>query len=483
MTMGECIGLSGFALFYVGAVVTVPVGVAVQGAEMCVVAPAYDILWMPYDCYKYIERAPERRIQRERAKSYDLAFNHLDEALNDERYLSPTNTIQRESLGRVLKDKKREDLTSKQAARILAAIRKNPSMLPDLCHVAKQLAVSNADFEWIVNQAVEHKKTLKEGERNPIADAACESRYVTDAQYVKLANAGCSASQIRYSREERDRLRKMKELEIRYSIEGEKRKEEQRLYAERMRRMKEEWKKQADEEYYYITSVERYENMLKNDAMNQLTRHAIEMEILALALFSDHVKFQKSLEYFTDQSLQMCWRRLILQQTRSIRKEYLEELLRRSEIAYDNAEILVGNRALKKAIFTRRELSEKTVLTYYNAAVAANDKYWIRVIIRCPAMPKDVLRKAYLDPKLARLRYVAAMNEKFWSRLNQTVPQEFIVGTAELFNARKQGTMDEELMLVFLDAWLRFSLPQEMPEHWQQCLPRSPTPYYDAVGD
>ena len=229
--------------------VTWPVGFVINETEMCVVAPAYDILWMPYDCYKYIERAPERRMQRERAKSYDLAFNHLDEALNDERYLSPTNTIQRESLGRALKDKKREDLTSKQAARILAAIRKDPSMLPDLCHVAKQLAVSNADFEWIVNQAVEHKKTLKEGERNPIADAACESRYVTDAQYVKLANAGCSASQIRYSREERDRLRKMKELEIRYSIEGEKRKARERIYTERTRKIEKQlegqWKQEA----------------------------------------------------------------------------------------------------------------------------------------------------------------------------------------------------------------------------------------------
>lgn len=249
MTIGGWIGLSGFALFYVGAVVTIPAGMAIECAEMCVVAPAYDILWMPYDCYKYIERAPERRIQEERAKSYDLALNHLDEALNDERYLSPTNTIQRESLGRALKDKKREALTSKQAARILAAIRKNPSMLPDLCHVAKQLAVSNADFEWIVNQAVEHKKTLKEGERNPIADAACESRYVTDAQYVKLANAGCSASQIRYSREERDRLRKMKELEIRYSIEEEKRKARERIYTERTRKIEKQlegqWKQEA----------------------------------------------------------------------------------------------------------------------------------------------------------------------------------------------------------------------------------------------
>ena len=52
MTIGGWIGLSGFALFYVGAVVTIPAGMAIECAEMCVVAPAYDILWMPYDCYK-----------------------------------------------------------------------------------------------------------------------------------------------------------------------------------------------------------------------------------------------------------------------------------------------------------------------------------------------------------------------------------------------------------------------------------------------
>ena len=70
-TLGDFICLWGFAAFNVGGFLTFPAGLAVKGVEMCVVAPAYDVLWIPYDCYKYIERAPKRRIREGKENPVD----------------------------------------------------------------------------------------------------------------------------------------------------------------------------------------------------------------------------------------------------------------------------------------------------------------------------------------------------------------------------------------------------------------------------
>ena len=57
---------TGFIIPYVGPLISFPVGLAIHVAEGCVVAPAYDILCMPYDLCKipgYLEECRRRKTE------------------------------------------------------------------------------------------------------------------------------------------------------------------------------------------------------------------------------------------------------------------------------------------------------------------------------------------------------------------------------------------------------------------------------------
>ena len=60
-TLGQCIGSSGYYLLGIGALVTEPVGWAVQMAETLALAPVYDTLMLPVDWCCTSDTAAQRK--------------------------------------------------------------------------------------------------------------------------------------------------------------------------------------------------------------------------------------------------------------------------------------------------------------------------------------------------------------------------------------------------------------------------------------
>ena len=77
-TVGLTVCCTGYIIPYVGPLVSCPVGLAINAAEGCAVAPAYDILCMPYDLCKrpgYLEECHRRETSRSQPKAPAEADN------------------------------------------------------------------------------------------------------------------------------------------------------------------------------------------------------------------------------------------------------------------------------------------------------------------------------------------------------------------------------------------------------------------------
>ena len=207
-TAGGVIFTAGILIPYVGPVVLCPPGIALHLVELCVVAPAYDIVCMPYDLYQRPAYLAKCRREEEVWQARTSVRKNLDAALDDGRCLSPSNTVYREALGERLGGVEHDELSAAQVSRIVSAIRGDESLLLDMHGVSSQLAMEDADREWFVRKAIELKRGGRGEDGDAVAASLCRSRKLSDAQYDELAGAGFSAGMLASSKRERERYAK-----------------------------------------------------------------------------------------------------------------------------------------------------------------------------------------------------------------------------------------------------------------------------------
>ena len=85
-SVGLTVCCAGYIIPYVGPLVSCPVGLAIHAAEGCAVAPAYDILCMPYDLCKrpgYLEECHRREANRSQPKAPAEADNFTSESTTE----------------------------------------------------------------------------------------------------------------------------------------------------------------------------------------------------------------------------------------------------------------------------------------------------------------------------------------------------------------------------------------------------------------
>ena len=451
-TVGGLVCCFGAQIPYVGPFVFYPVGYSVHLVEGCVIAPAYDIVCMPYDLWKrplYLAKCRERE---EAWRAEKLVCSNLDEALDDGRYLSPSNSLYHKALSEMLCNARHDALTTGQVSRIVAAIRGDESMLLDMRGVANQVVMNDEDREWFVQKAIELRRGGRDGDGDAVAAAVCRSRKISDAQYEELIGAGFSAGMIASSKRVRDSYNKRLAEEAEKEAARRKAEEDRR---ERERTIEEKMQREAAER------MRREEEMRKRlEALKPFVE----------ALFSDDATvFRSALQHVDDDPwLRNEWAQAIRRDTycRKVRHEYLVALLELSEREPEKS------KNLKNAILGQKELGEELALKYYEESVAAHDEEKIRALLRNKALPINVVQQAYANPYFVSIRYAAAKSRNFpWSP-NGEARKEFIAKSRALFVERKRGNIDDKTLNEALDTLMKETLPVEMPENWRWCIPR-----------
>ena len=450
-TLGAWILVFGYATPYIGKVVFYPPGFAIHYTEAYVVAPAYDIALMPYDLCRRPEYLERCRLREEKWRAEMIVRENLDAALDDGRYLSPSNTVYHRALSGRLTNADHDSLTTGQVDRIMFAIRRDETLLIDMCGVASQLAMGDDGREWFLRKAIELRNDGRGKDADIVAAAICRSRKLSDDQYEMLVAAGFSVDMVDSSKRDRDRYNKRLAEKAAAAEARRKKKEEHlarvRAIEENSRREREERKRREEEARKRVETLKPFVEALCSDdtAVFRSALQHVDDDPWLRSLWSDAVKDDPYL--------------------RKVRHEYLVALL---EIAEREPE---KGKWLKKAILGQKELGEELSLKYYNAAVLAHDKEMIRILLRNRALPDHILRLAYANPDFVSIRYAAAMSRNFPWPKNGEAKKEFAAKARELFQARKRGDIDETLLNESLDSLMKERLPEEMPANWRWCIP------------
>ena len=451
-TVGECLFLITHPIPYVGPFISYPVGYTVHYTEACVIAPTYDILCMPYDLCKRPEYLEKRRSREEAWIASKLVHENLTKALDDGRFFSPSNTVYYNAMRERLEKLAHDSLTTGQVVRIVSAIRRDESILLDMCGVAGQIAMDNEDREWFISKAIGFRNVGRDKDSEILAAAICRSKRLSDDQYKMLLDAGFPKDMVDLSRRNRDNYNK-------------------RL-AEEMAK-KESQRKVDEARQAQIRAIE--EAALRKAAQRKRRDEMTQRRIEALtpfveALFSDDVNvFRSALQHVDDDPwLRSMWSDAIRHDIccRKVRHEYLVALL---EIAEKEPE---KGKWLKKAILEQKEIGEELSLKYYQAAVSARDMESIRILLQNKALPDHILRLAYTNPDLVSIRYAAATSKRFPWPIDGKDKKEFIAKAQELHLARRRGEIDETSLNTALDSLMKKMLPTEMPSNWRRCIPR-----------
>ena len=450
-TAGGMVCCLGAVTPYVGPVVFYPPGVALHLAEGCVIAPAYDIVCMPYDLCRRPTYLAECRRREEASQAEKLVRQNLDAALDDGRCLSPDNTVYHKALSEMLSNAGHDALTTGQVSRIVAAIRSDESLLVDMRGVSSQLVMKDDDREWFIQKAIELRHGGRGEDGDAVAAAVCRSRKLSDAQYDELVGAGFSAGMVASSKRVRESYNK------RLAEEAEKEAARRKAEEERQARIR------AIEEKARREAAERTRR--EEEQRNRLEALTPFVE----ALFSDDpAVFRSALRHVDDEPwLWSRWAQAINHDIylRKVRHEYLVALLDLSEKEPEKG------KWLKNAILGQKELGEKLTLKYYEKSVADHDEEKIRILLRNPALPVNVAQQAYNNPDYVSIRYAAAKARYFpWP--NVGVRSEFIAKSQALFNEKRRGDIDDKAMNEALDSLMKEMLPAEMPENWRWCIPR-----------
>ncbi len=437
---------------YVGPFICYPVGYTVHYTEGCVIAPMYDMLCMPYDLCKRPDYLEKRRLREEARSASRLVHENFTKALDDGRYFSSNNIAYYKAMSKRLETLAHDSLTTVQVARIVSAIRRDETILPDMCGVAGQIAMDNEEREWFIRKAIEFRNTGRGKDSEILVTAICRSMGLSDDQYKMLLDAGFSKGMVDLSRRNRDNYNKR--------LAEDAAKKEARRKAEEARQTQ-------------IHAIE--ENALRKDAERKRRKEMARMRIETLtpfveALFSDDVNvFHSALQHVDDDPwLRNMWGGAISHDRycRKVRHDYLVALL---EIAEKEPE---KGKWLKKAILEQKEIGEELSLKYYQAAVSGRDMETVRVLLQNEALPDHILRLAYTNPDFVAIRYAAATSQKFPWPIDGEAKKEFIAKARELFLARRRGEIDEKSLNVALDSLMKKMLPAEMPTNWRRCIPR-----------
>ena len=436
---------------YVGPAIFYPPGLALHLVEGCVIAPAYDIVCMPYDLCRRPTYLSECRRREEAWQAEKFVSKKLDAALDDGRYLSPSNTVYHKALSEMLGKAEHDALTTGQVSRIVAAIRSDESLLLDMRDVSRQAMMKDDDREWFIQKAIELRHGGRGEDGDAVAAAVCRSRKVSDAQYDELVGAGFSAGMVVSSKRARESYNKRLAEEAAKEAARRKAAEEQQA---RIRAMEEEIKRRDAER------IRREEEMRKR---------LEDLKPFVEALFSDDVTvFRSALQHVDDEPwLWSKWAEAIRHDNylRKVRHEYLVTLL---ELAEREPE---KGKYLKNAILGQKELGEELALRYYEKSVADHDEEKIRILLRNPALPVNIVQQVYNNPDYVSIRYAAAMARNFpWS--NGEVRKEFIAKSRALFNEKRRGDKDDKALNEALDSLMKEMLPADMPENWRWCIPR-----------
>ena len=449
-TAGGVMYLAGCRVPYVGPVIFLPSGLTIHMVESCAIAPAYDIVLMPYDLCKRPEYNAKACLAAEKQDAEITVHNRLDEALNDGRYLCPSNTIQYQALSDRLAKCSHDALTTNQIGCIVSAVKHNPQMTVALRGVVSQLRLEPDDLEWFVVQTTGLFAKGYTNEATVVAEAICRSVNVTDEQYDRLAKAGCSPGPIEISRKRRAKYRQKIETERQRVEEARRRKaeEEARIRAfEEAERKRVEEKRRREEEY---------------------ARHYKELDPFVEALFSTPNEFHKALARFDDRLLRDRWVGAIYrdEHCRKVKKEYLLEILHRLDEKHDPKDW-----ALRKAVLRQKALGAETVVELYKTAHASNDNDSLYALTLNPAIPDSLLEKVYLDPKHKMTRLEAARSRAFrWP--DDATRKAFISRSNELSAALRERRMTAEEYENAVEALLTEMLPPQMPKWWRRCLRR-----------
>ena len=171
-----------------------PLGLVCHFAEAFTLAPAVDIVCLPYDLAHHPSYRAKERLRKETETASQMVAWKLDEALADPRYLAPTNTLQREILSKSLYETHGEFLTREQTEKLFAAIIDNPDLMPVLGGVTGAKKLDPDKLDLFVESAIRMRESGSQEDADKLAKAISRSPNLTDEQRARLRAAGFSGS-------------------------------------------------------------------------------------------------------------------------------------------------------------------------------------------------------------------------------------------------------------------------------------------------
>ena len=166
-----------------------PLGLVCHFAEAFTLAPAVDIVCLPYDLVHHPSYLAKERLRKETVTARQMVAWKLDEALADPRYLAPTNTLQREILSKSLYENHGEFLTREQTEKLFAAIIADPDLMPVLGGVAGAEKMDSGELNLFVESAIRMRESGSQEDADRLVKAICRSPNLTDEQYIRLLEA------------------------------------------------------------------------------------------------------------------------------------------------------------------------------------------------------------------------------------------------------------------------------------------------------
>ena len=445
-TVGGWVCCFGAQIPYVGPFVFYPPGIAIHLVEGCVIAPAYDIVCMPYDLCRRPEYLAECRRREEAWQAEQFVRKNLDAALDDGRCLSPSNAVYHKALSEMLRYAEHDALTTGQVSRIVAAIRNDEAMLLDMRCVSSQATLKDEDREWFIQKAIELKRAGRCEDGDAVAAAVCRSRKIPDSQYDELVGAGFSAGMVASSKRVREDYNKRLAEEAVKEVARRKAEEEEKA---RIRAIREAAQRQEAER------MRREEEKRKHELMRQ--RH-----IDSITGAPD--SFMASLTNYDDEVVRKGWIGIVKHRPlRTIPEENLMVLLRKAESSTN-----FWSSTLRCAILERPEIPVPVLEQEYEW-MAERKMTRVSHVLKNPNSPVSLLEKAYSDPRILGYRMQVAINPAFpWKKKGDR--DEFMRRSQELVSDKCNGKMTEEELNGALLKLLDEMQPSKMPAQWRDVL-------------
>ena len=441
-TFGGMFACAGAGVPYVGPVFFYAPGIVIHMTETWVVAPVYDVVCMPYDLLKRPEYIQRERVKAEKWDAEKAVRSSLDNVLEDGRYLSPSNTVQRQALCDMLLSCPHDKLTAVQAERIGAFVRANPELAVEMCGISSQSRLPESDIEWFVSVAARLLRSEGKDDALKMSKSICRSMSISDRQYQILVDAGCPLGMVESSRKKRNAYKIQLAEEL------------AQKEAARIRRAEElkwlKWIRKGREEQDRIR--ERHEERLR------FTAAQID------AIRSAPEQFRDSLSYYDNVTIRKGWLSVIGE--RPLRPIPVENLMALYNVALTSTNF--WSSSIVSAIHERPEMPVSFLESEYERLA---ERRWTTVshVLKNPSFPQQNLEKAYVDPRIIGFRMQVAINPAFpWP--NPTDRETFMKISGQLIEDKCRRKISEEELNSMLERLLREMQPKAMPAQWKQLL-------------